>query len=126
VKLLKRDNSHLQEQPNNRDSLYRQRRSSSSFSHVCIVFFFHHLNIHHVHMSGSPWAKEWKSLASDNSQKAILLATFYKAFGPWPADIHQEAVQKLVAGRNPDDILQSRRLRTPRPQDDIGPATLPP
>jgi hypothetical protein len=76
-------------------------------------------------MSGSPWAKEWKSLASDNSQKAILLATFYKAFGPWPADIHQEAVQKLVAGRNPDDILQSRRLRTPRPQDDIGPATLP-
>jgi hypothetical protein len=59
--------------------------------------------------SASPWAKEWKSLASDNSQKAFLLATFYKAFGIWPTDIPQEAVQKLVAGRNPDDILKSRR-----------------
>jgi hypothetical protein len=62
-------------------------------------------------MSASPWAKEWKSLASDSSQKAFLLATFYKAFGIWPTDIPQEAVQKLVAGRNPDDIHQSRRLR---------------
>jgi len=75
-------------------------------------------------MSASPWAKEWKSLASDDSQKAFLLATFYKAFGIWPADIPQEAIQKLVAGRNPDDILQSRRLRTPRLQDDLAPATL--
>ena len=75
-------------------------------------------------MSASPWAKEWKSLASDDSQKAFLLATFHKAFGTWPTDIPQEAVQKLVAGRNPDDILQSRRLRTPRLQDDLTPATL--
>jgi len=75
-------------------------------------------------MSGSPWAKDWKSLASDSSQKAFLLATFYKTFGIWPTDIPKEAIQKLVAGRDPDDILQSRRLRTPRPQDDLTPATL--
>jgi hypothetical protein len=35
-------------------------------------------------MAASPWAKEWKNLANDsmapmNSQKAILLATFYKS-----------------------------------------------
>ncbi|KAN0067007.1 hypothetical protein V8E54_014931 [Elaphomyces granulatus] len=75
-------------------------------------------------MAASPWAKDWKSLASDSSQKAFLLATFYKTFGSWPTDIPKEAVQKLVAGRDPDEILQSRRLRTPRPQDDLTPATL--
>ena len=36
----------------------------------------------------------------------------------------KEAVQKLVAGRDPDEILQGRRLRTSRQQDDLTPATL--
>ncbi|OXV08601.1 hypothetical protein Egran_03640, partial [Elaphomyces granulatus] len=45
-------------------------------------------------MSGSPWSKERKSLASDNSQKAILLATFYKAFETWLTDISREIIKK--------------------------------
>jgi hypothetical protein len=57
-------------------------------------------------MAASLWAKEWRSLATDNSQKAILLTTFFKAYGIWPADIPKEAVEKLVAGRTPDEILQ--------------------
>ncbi|KAN0067936.1 hypothetical protein V8E54_013864 [Elaphomyces granulatus] len=69
-------------------------------------------------MAASPWAKEWKSLASDSmapadAQKAILLATFNKNFGFWPSDIPQLAIDKLVAGRSPDEILQNRRARTP-------------
>lgn len=82
-------------------------------------------------MAGSPWAKEWRSLAGDsmaaaNSQKAILLATFFKTFGAWPVDIPRDAVEKLVAGRGADEILRNRRLRTPaaRPQDAVGPVTL--
>jgi hypothetical protein len=69
-------------------------------------------------MAASPWAKEWKSLANDsmapeNSQKAIRLATFNQTYGVWPADIPQQAIENLVAGRSPDEILQNRRARTP-------------
>jgi hypothetical protein len=68
-------------------------------------------------MAASPWAKEWKSLANDsmapaNSQKAIRLATFNQTYGVWPADIPQQAIENLVAGRSPDEILQNRRART--------------
>jgi hypothetical protein len=34
-------------------------------------------------------------MAAAHSQKAILLATFYKAFGAWPADIPQDAILRL-------------------------------
>lgn len=82
-------------------------------------------------MVASPWAKEWKSLANDsiapaNSQKAIILATFNKAYGSWPSDIPQQAIDKFVAGRSPDEILRNRHVRTPapspRPRDTLGPA----
>jgi hypothetical protein len=80
-------------------------------------------------MAASPWAKEWKSLANDsmaaaNSQKAILLATFNKTYGSWPTDIPQQAIDKLVAGRSPDEIIRNRRVRTPapRPHETPGPA----
>jgi hypothetical protein len=67
-------------------------------------------------MSASP-------LVSDNSQKASL--TFYKAYGIsillnsrlTTYGLPVFLVQKLVAGHNPDNILQSRRLRTSRLQD---------
>jgi hypothetical protein len=63
-------------------------------------------------MADSPWAKEWESLSSNsiaaaNLQRAILLATFHKAFGAWPADIPQEVVEKLIAGRDLDEILRN-------------------
>ena len=85
-------------------------------------------------MAASPWAKEWKSLANDsmapaNSQKAILLATFNQTYGVWPADIPQQAIDNLVAGRSPDEILKNRRARTPavtlRPRNAPGPVTNP-
>ena len=85
-------------------------------------------------MAASPWAKEWKSLANDsmapaNSQKAILLATFNQIYGVWPADIPQQAIDNLVAGRSPDEILKNRRARTPavtlRPRNAPGPVTNP-
>ncbi|KAN0068637.1 hypothetical protein V8E54_013361 [Elaphomyces granulatus] len=61
-------------------------------------------------MAASPWAKEWKNLANDsmapaNSQKAILPATFNKAYGCWPFDIPQQASDKLVAGRSPCRLI---------------------
>jgi hypothetical protein len=71
-------------------------------------------------MSGSPWAKEWKSLASDNSQKAILLPTFYKTFDTWPTDISQEIIKKNsspVAIRVDD---QRSRADCPRPRPASG------
>src|ERR1700689_4716458 len=85
-------------------------------------------------MAASPWAKEWKSLANDsmapaNSQKAILLATFNQTYGVWPADIPQQAIDNLVAGRSPDEILKNRRARTPavtlRPRNAPGPVANP-